>query len=153
MTIIKEIEKQYFEIEEQYSANEFKAHNKGFFLKEEYWRKKRDLNTHAYFLFLFTRLEDHIRIQSNRLIKNKQENIQHWKTKAIWDNVDLRNIHFKKRVALLTEKGVSDYNRIIEYYKIRNKIGHGEIISDIGSEINMINVFMDMRLFFKKLRP
>ncbi len=60
---------------------------------------------------------------------------------------------FKKRVALLTEKGVSDYNRIIEYYKIRNKIGHGEIISDIGSEINMINVFMDMRLFFKKLRP
>ena len=55
MKIIKEIEDQYFEIDNQYAAKEFEAHSKGHFLKEDEWRKKRDLNTHAYFLFVFTK--------------------------------------------------------------------------------------------------
>ena len=152
MSIIKEIETQYFEIENDYYSKEFNSHIKNHYIKEAFWRKKRELFTHAYFLFLFTRLEDHIRKQSENLIQKRRDNITNWKTKAIWDIPDLKNLYFKNRLALLTEKGNSNFNKVIEYYDLRNKIGHGETISDIHSEINMINVFDDMNKFIKELK-
>lgn len=152
MSVISEIEKQYFEIENEYFSKEFNSHIKNHHKKEAYWKRKRELFTHAYYLFLFTRLEDHIRKQSNKLIQNRRDNILNWKTKAIWEITDFNNLNFKKRIALLTEKGNTNYNKINEYYELRNKIGHGETISNIHSEINMIDVFVDMKRFFKELR-
>lgn len=152
MSIVKELQNQYFEIENLYASKEFVAHSKGRIRKEEYWRRKRELNTHAYFLFLFTRLEDHIKTQSSELIIEKRANIIHWKTKAIWENTDAKKLHFKKKVGLLTEKGQADYNKILDYYKSRNTIAHGDSIPNITVAINMINVFDDMKEFFKNLK-
>ncbi len=152
MKIIKELEEQYFEIDNQYSTEEFKAHTSSDNKKEDFWKRKRELNTHAYFLFAFTRLEDHITTNSINLILDKRINISHWKTRAIWDNTDEDNMNLKKRVGLLTEKGQADYNKIIEYYKLRNRIAHGETVSDITQAINMIDVFDDMKKYFKKIK-
>lgn len=152
MKIIREIESQYFEIENRYAGKEFKAIVRGYNLKEDYWRRKRELNTHAYFLFLFTRLEDHIKIESTSMILNKQTNIAHWKTRAIWDNIHPQKLYFKTRVGLLTERGGTDYNKIVDYYDIRNTIAHGGTINGITNTINMIDVFDDMKRFFKVLR-
>jgi hypothetical protein len=152
MRIIRELENQYFEIENQYSAKEFEAHVNGSFLKESFWRRKRELNTHAYFLFVFTRLEDHIKTQTISLIADKRANISPWKTRAIWDNTDDQKLHFKKRVGLLTEKGHTEFNKIIDYYDLRNTIAHGGTISAITTTINMIDVFDDMKRYYKELK-
>ena len=40
--------------------------------------RKRELNDHAYYLFMFTRLEDHVREQSSKLIRESQDNITDW---------------------------------------------------------------------------
>ena len=152
MKIIREIEAQYFEIDDQYAGNEFSAHIKGFNLKEDCWRGKRELNTHAYFLFVFTRLEDHIKKESISIIGEKRANITHWKTRAIWDNTNSQNLHFKKRVGLLTEKDQAEYNKIVCYYDQRNTIAHGGTVSEITTAINMIDVFDDMKRYFRELR-
>jgi len=151
MKIIDEVGNQYFDIDNQYSINEFRAHSRGFFRKEDYWKRKRELNTHAYFLFLFTRLEDFISNETTKLINKKRSNITHWKTRAIWDNTD-NDIHFRKKLGLLTEKGNADYNKIVDYYNKRNTIAHGGTISGITTAINMIDVFRDMKSYFHKLK-
>lgn len=152
MKIIREIESQYFEIENQYAGNEFNAHVKGFSLQEAYWKRKRELNTHAYFLFVFTRLEDHIKTESIFIINEKRSSIAHWKTRAIWDNTDPEKLHFKKRLGLLAEKGHTEYNKIVSYYDLRNTIAHGGTVMGITTTINMIDVFDDMKRYFKELK-
>lgn len=152
MKTIREIEKQYFEIEDQYASKEFYARSKGFNRKEDLWKRKRELNTHAYFLFLFTRLENHIRAESIKLINEKVTNISNWKRRAVWENTDPQKIHFLKRVSLLTIKGHLDYNTIVNYYNYRNTIAHGGTIEEIHQEINMIDVFDDIKRYLRILK-
>ncbi len=152
MNTIKELERQFFEIENKYAANEFNARRKGNRLREDYWRKKREINTHIHFLFLFTRLEKHIKEQIEKLINNKKSRIVHWKTKSIWEITDIKNLHFKKMLALLTEKGRADFNIIVDYYDKRNEIAHGGTIQNINTSINMINFFANIKRFLKELK-
>jgi len=151
MNIVFEIEKQYFEIDDQYSINWFEAYSNGYHLKEKYWLRKRELNTHAYFLFLFTRLEDHIKTEAKKILNTKKTNITHWKSRAIWDNTD-EDMSFKKCLGLLTEKGATDYGKIVEYYKQRNTIAHGGTIEDIHTQIDMAIVIGKMKTYFKELK-
>lgn len=152
MSIVAELERQYFEIENEYAAKEFQARARGYARRENYWRRKRELNAHAYFLFAFTQLEEHIRRHSITLIQNKRAAINHWKTKAIWENTDHINMHLMKRVGLLTEKGQTVYNTIKGYYDRRNDIAHGNMIPGITIAINMIDVFSDIKTFLRDLR-
>lgn len=151
--IVKELEEQYWEIENEYAAKEFQAHARNFVNKENYWRRKRELNTHAYFLFAFTQFEDHVTRHSKALINNKKATINHWKTKAIWENTDHKNMHLMKKVGLLTEKGHTVYNTIKDYYDRRNDIAHGNLIAGgIHNAINMIDVFHNIKTFMRNLR-
>ncbi len=152
MSLIDEIENQYNEIDKRYYALEFVAIGESNEEDENHYRIKRELNAHAYFLFLFTRLEDHIKTESEKLIINKISSLTDWKEKAIWEISDDKHLHFKKRLCLLTKKGEKDYNRIVEYYDIRNEIGHGKTIDDILKAINMPTVFEDVKKYFIKLK-
>ena len=58
-------------------------------------------------------------------------------------------IHFKNRVALLVEKGSSDYNLIMDYYKLRNTIAHG---GNFTTPINISNVLSNMERLDKNLK-
>jgi hypothetical protein len=78
MNIFQELRHHYTEIDNFFGAEEFNARVKGYNRKEESWRRKRFLNDHAYFLFLFTRIEDHIRDVSSRLIIDKQKILTNW---------------------------------------------------------------------------
>jgi hypothetical protein len=151
MQIVSELEKQYFEIENQYLRNEFLATSTGNHKQGNYWLKKREINAHAYFLFLFTRLEDRIVNQSNKLIKKKKGKIKHWKTRACWDIIDPKKLNFESRIALLTEKGNKDYNLIIEFYKKRNTIAHGGNIPNITVTIYMNNIFKEIDRLYRIL--
>lgn len=152
MNVIDEIEDVYFKIDDDYAASEFEAHSEGRFAEEDGWRRKRELNTHAYFLFLFTRLEDFIVTKSKAIVVEKMADIEDSVEKIIWDINLQKNLHFKKRLELLTKvRDVDYYERIVEYYQSRNEIAHGGTITDITIKINMIDVFSNMKLFYSTL--
>ncbi len=153
MAIVEEIENIYLKIEEGYYNNEFEAHSNRRYTEEDEWKRKRELNTHAYFLFLFTRLENHIFNVSSEIITEKITSITDSKERIIWDINQQEKLHFKKRVKLLIEvNGLSYYNTIIDYYKRRNEIAHGGMITDITNTIDMPAVFVNMKRFFLELK-
>lgn len=148
MNIFDELASQYDEIDKDYARIEFEAESKGWNKKEAKYRRKRELNDQAYFLFMFSRLEDRIRQQSAMLITKKQTSITSWKQRAAWDILPKNAIDempFKKRLALLTSKGGNDYNLIIEYYKERNSIAHG---GSFISQISMPTVIAELKRLY-----
>ena len=153
MNIFDELSSQYQEIDDYYTSKEFEARSKGHHRKELKWRRKRELNDHAYFLFMFTRLEDRIREESSKLIDNRQRNLSNWKQRRAWEilpkSKKSSKIHFKQRVALLTEKGQSHYNLISDYYDLRNQIGHG---GNFTTPVSIPNVVLDMKNLYAILK-
>ena len=153
ISIFEELEALYCEINDKYAREEFDARARVDSDEEIKLARKRELNDHAYFLFLFTRLEDHIREQSSKLISDKQNNMMDWKDRRAWDILPKEkgsdNITFLNRVALLVDKGSHHYQKIKGYYELRNKLGHGgnfsspvliqSVVSDFDSFQNLLN--------------
>jgi hypothetical protein len=98
---------------------------------------------------MFTRLEGHIREQSGKLIGNQQAHLSQWKLKRVWDVLAKHDqddhLHFKDRLALLLEKGSKDHRTVIEYYKLRNELGHGGNFSRPVSIPDMVDEFDRLR--------
>ncbi len=149
MSIFDELEKIYTEIDSTYAGIEIAARARGHYKKEAAQLKKRELNDHAYFLFMFTRLEDRVRELSDELIDNKMATLSNWKDRRAWEVFDKKSLNFMNRVALLTLKGGPDYNLIKQYYDQRNKIGHG---GGFTIAISMPTVVADMKRLFKSLK-
>lgn len=152
MSIFDELEAQYDEIDNQYSSKEFEARTNGWNNKEQQYQRKRELNDQAYFLFMFSRLEDRIRTQSAALITKKQTSIQSWRQRAAWDilpSTSREDYPFKKRLALLTEKGATDYTLVSDYYKERNAIAHG---GSFTRPISMPTVISELKRLYRILK-
>ena len=128
MNIFDQLAEIYFEIDGQYKSIETDARALRHFKKETKYQKKRELNDQAYFLFMFTRLEDRIKKLSIKLIEDKYNNLKNWNYRRTWEILYQRRkkgIYFLDRVALLTKFGQADYLLIKDYYEQRNNIGHG----------------------------
>lgn len=152
MSLFDELETQYNEIDTEYSSKEFEVSSKGWVRKEEKYRRKRELNDQAYFLFMFSRLEDRIRQESSTLITKKQSSISSWKQRAAWDilpSTAKAEMPFKTRLALLAKKGFSDYNLVVDYYKERNSIAHG---GSFISAINMPTVISEFKRLYRAIK-
>lgn len=151
MNIFDELGVIYNEINNNYASIEVRARSKGHYKKEAGYFKKRQLNDQAYFLFMFTRLEDRVRSLSDMIINNKVSSLTDWKTKRTWDILNKRKdrILFMDRVALLTKINGNDYNLIHHYYKQRNNIGHGGVFT---IPISIPTVIADMKRLHKILK-
>ncbi len=149
MNIFDKLQKQYQEIDDNYARKEFSCRSKGHHKKEAELRVKRELNDHAYFLFMFTRLEDFIRKESSKLISQKQKTLTNLKQKRVWSIFpaaeDSNKIHFMHRVLLLVDKDSHDYNQVVKYYKQRNTISHGGTSS---TAISIPTVVIDMKRLY-----
>ena len=154
VNIFKELRQQYTETDDFFGAEEFNARVRGYNRKEESWRRKRFLNDHAYFLFLFTRIEGHIRNVSSKLIIDKQETLTNWSVKRAWEifpkEKDSQRLTFMERVALITFKGRRDFNLVKRYYDLRNTIAHG---GSFSTPVNIPSVISDMERLHKILKP
>jgi len=82
MNIFDELEAQYNEIDSRYSFMEFDCGRRGWHRKKQEYRQKREINDQAYFVFMFSRLENRIREESARLIRKKKRSISSWKQRA-----------------------------------------------------------------------
>lgn len=146
MRVFSELEKQYSDIDQEYARKEFQAQSKGWNRKEGEYQRKREINDHAYFLFMFTRLEARIRDESSLRIQKEKNSSRPWKQKVPWTFFpnqpdENRGINFKNRLALLIDNTGPDYNLVIDYYKERNSIAHGRSFTQPISMPIVINEF------------
>jgi hypothetical protein len=150
MDVFGSLEKTYSEIDQRFAQMEFEAASRGWIRKEALYASYRTQNDQAYFLYFFTRLEDHITTEAKRVI-DRGLNLQTWKRRSPWR--ELKNINdrgrlaFMAKVGLLAEPGGSDFNLINAYYTDRNVIAHGG-----SATISMPNVISDMKLLYKRVR-
>jgi len=153
MSIFDKIKNQYQEIDGYYAKKEFTCRSRNYHNKEEEYRKKRELNDHAFFLFLFTRLEDIIREKSSELISKKQTALTNWKRNRVWGilprDKESKEINFKNRLALLVDKNTHNYRDIMRYYDLRNKIAHG---GNFTVPVAIPTVINDMKRFLSILK-
>ncbi|MCX7046202.1 MAG: hypothetical protein NTX50_12045 [Candidatus Sumerlaeota bacterium] len=151
MSYIRHIYAAYLHSDAAFDEQEARAHSTQ---RKEQWTRKRELNNYAYFILLFTQLEDHINEECRKLIVRKSA-AGTWRGKRLWDSIELENLNFKQRVALLAEKGGTDFNKITEYYKVRCEIAHGDSSprrTFRGRLIHIPTIFGDMTDFLKRLR-
>lgn len=151
MSIFNQLETIYLEINNDYAAKEVQARFRGHYRLEAKYSSKRQLNDEAYFLFMFTRLEDRVKTLSLQLITRKFNSHIDWKRKRTWEILYKRRdrIPFMDRVALLTEINQPDYQLINSYYQQRNSIAHG---GTFLVPIIISNVVTDMQRLYRVLR-
>ncbi len=153
MSIFKELEELYSEIDTRYAKEEFDAQTKELIDKAQVLSRKRVLNDHAYYLFMFTRLEDRVREQSSILIAEKQDKLSDWKHRRAWDILpkekDSDKIFFLNRAALLIDKGSHHYQKIKDYYLLRNTLGHG---GNFSSPVSIPTVVTDFEILYRLLK-
>lgn len=151
MNIFDELENLYSEIDDDYASLELQSRAIGHNRKERGYQRKRELNDQAYFLFMFSRLEERIKELSDELIDTKYNTLSSWPYKRTWDILYKRKsqINFMDRVALLTEIGKTDYNLIGSYYQQRNNIAHG---SSFSIPINIPTVVSHFKRFYYDLK-
>lgn len=86
----------------------------------------RRINDCAYFVLLFAQFEDEVNRLCERLVRERQE-AGGWDERRAWHIIDagrIQSLPFLSRIALLTEKGGTRFNRVRELYAIRNEIMH-----------------------------
>ncbi len=152
MNVFKQLESQYLSIDSIYASEQFLARSRGWYRKEAEFQAKRETNDQAYFLFMFTRLEERIKDLSNTLIVNKKNSIGTWRQRAAWDILPTGNnsrINFKHRLAMLTDKDGSDFALVKMYYSERNSIAHG---GNFTSPISMPTAIADFKRLYRELK-
>ena len=94
------------------------------------WGRMRKLNDQAHFVMMFAQLEDRINTLCKRLI-DKRKRSNHWKRRRPWEILpnDMDRIAFRNRVALLVDRNSAAFKQIVDYYKDRCDIAHGNISS------------------------
>ncbi len=100
----------------------------------EIFKERVKLNEKAYFLFLFTKFEKIIRDKSAELIKEKTKgyNKKNWREKRAWyilpekPYIERGDMSFLNRLYLLFLRESEDCKDIMDYYKLRNKLAHGQ---------------------------
>lgn len=148
--VFYELEKLYNEIDQSLTKKELEARRRRHSRKEQFYQKRRELNDQAFFLYMFTRLEDHIRVESIALIEHQYNTLTNWANKRVWDILYPRRedgITFMNRVGLLVAVGQAHYNKINTYYKQRNKVAHGGLAT-----ISMPTVISDMKVLYKAVK-
>ncbi len=90
-------------------------------------RRMEQVNDSAYFFMLFARFEDQVVTLSKQLVDQKRTTSS-GAEKRPWDVINPDSLTFLNRVALLTDKGGSDYRDVQTLYLDRNRIGHGHLL-------------------------
>jgi hypothetical protein len=93
---------------------------------------QRRHNDQAYFLYLFTRFENQVNQAAQRL-RAARVTGQPWAERRVWEAwspAEIEDIHFMSKVAVLTDKSMTDYRDIQDFYKARNRLAHGDELED-----------------------
>lgn len=151
MNTFEQLAKIYREIDTVYASVEMDARFRGHGKKETEYKNRRLHNDQAYFLYMFTRLEDRVGELTDKLINKNKSRITNKKLTRLLELIQQRNrsgLYFLDRVSILTQRGERDFNLIKEYYEQRNKIAHGGTFT---VTISIETVIADMNRLYKDL--
>ena len=113
MNIIDELGDIYSDLNNRYGAVEFEATARGWHRKEAMFKAKRALNDQAYFLFMFTRLEDRIKTLATQIIDYKSGLTYNYQNERAWQMLKQRNdrdrLNLMESVSLLIPYNGPDY--------------------------------------------
>lgn len=155
MSKFQELADLYSEINDKYTVEEFEARANNLTKQEMALSLKRELNDHAYYLFMFTQLEDYVREQSSILITKNQEKSIPWEMRRAWSifpkEKDSDKMTFLSRASLLLKHGTDShhYQKIKDYYDLRNTLAYG---GDFHTPVSIPTVITDFRSFYEALR-
>lgn len=131
MKDIRSVYDAYVEADSFLSAKESASRTQ---VRRNRWADRRDRNDHAYFALLFAQFEDVVNTLCRQVVTKKKSSVN-WGTRRAWDIVntgDLDRVPFMNRVALLVEKGQTEFNLVNAYYRTRCEIDHGQTVSSIS---------------------
>ncbi len=152
MNIIDELGDTYTDINESYVSIEYKAKARGHHRKKAKFKAKRVLNNQAYFLFMFTRLEEKIKTLATEIIDYKSELSYNYKNERVWKMLKQRNdrdqMDLMAITSLLTTYNGGDYHKIMEYKRQRDTIAHGGIVP----ALNMTAVISDISRLYDAIK-
>ena len=149
MNIIDELGDTYIDINETIVSIEQEANARGYHRKKAKFKAKRVFNNQAYFLFMFTRLEDKIKTLATEIIDYKSGLSYNYKNERVWKMLKQRNdrdrLNLMERASLLTTYNGTDYHLIMGYKQQRDTIAHGGIVPvlNMTAAINDISRLYD----------
>jgi hypothetical protein len=149
MNIIDELGDIYNDFDNTYAAIEFEASARGWHRKEAKYQTKRALNDQAYFLFMFTRLEDKIKTLATQVIDYKSNLNYNYQNERAWQMLKQRNdrdkLNLMECVSFLVTYNSRDYHLIMRYKQQRDTLAHGGIVPTINmtAAINDISRLYD----------
>jgi hypothetical protein len=146
MRSFRQIHASYLATDDFLSKSELAAHGPK---ARQHWAALRFYNDQAYYVMFFAQLEQFIDSQCARLIDKKKRS-RVWKSRRLWDSTDPGRMQFMRKVALLTQKGGTTYQKIEQYYDRRCDIAHGTHLAP-GAIVVSVAV-VDLRQFAKDLR-
>ena len=99
------------------------------------WAERRDINDKAYFVLMFSELEDRIAERVRKVIQRRSTtssvlNQRVWK--LLGRKEGNRGLPFMDKTSMLLERGNAEYNMVKSHYDVRCDIAHGKA-SSIGS--------------------
>ena len=90
------------------------------------WTEQRVRNDQAYFILMFAAFEDLVRRKFQQVRNRHAAAEKPWKTRRVWQELS-PEAPFLTKLAVLTEKGQSNFNAIRSLYRNqRNRIAHGD---------------------------
>lgn len=86
-----------------------------------------NITANAYFFMLFARFEHLVtEMALAQAAAGRQAPV--FSDRRVWAVLDVKKMDFLRRLALLTDKGSSDYATVKELYEDRNAIAHGSLV-------------------------
>ena len=140
---IRRVYKGYLEVDRYLVSKQTKTRTSN---SLQNWAEKRGLNDQAYFVLLFSKLEEHINKECQKLILRKR-NLRHWKSRRRWDNIEitqLDRITFMDRVSYLVDRQSHHFRDIKDLYEIRCKIAHGGVYTNPIHIPGYVNKFYNL---------
>ncbi|MCY4239657.1 MAG: hypothetical protein OXC54_10425 [Rhodospirillaceae bacterium] len=91
----------------------------------ERWQK---LNEQAYFVLAWGQLEADIDDACRHAIRHGKAH-DDWRCRRAWSAYDEENprLSFRNRLMLVLDRNSEEWKRILELYKVRNQIAHGDL--------------------------
>jgi hypothetical protein len=92
---------------------------------------------------IFAQLEDHINVQCQKLVTEKQSAAR-WKRRRLWDDLNVNELYrvpFMKRVSLLTQRGHGAYNKVKQLYDNRCSIAHGGTYTPVNVAVEAAEMY------------
>ncbi|MGH7199050.1 MAG: hypothetical protein ACREJB_00490 [Planctomycetaceae bacterium] len=96
--------------------------------KRARWALLRKTNNQAYFMLMFAAFEEYVGRRYERCRNKNRDPGRRWMTRRAWEVLP-EDPPFKIKLGVLTEKAQADYSSIVDYYKIRNDVAHGNFTS------------------------